>query len=52
MLNEPNFEELARFSIEIFHPEVLTFPENVIAEAIEFKAQKLRESYLQMLKDR
>lgn len=48
----PDFNALARTSIEIFHPEVLDFPEDVIELAVEFKAMKLQESYLTMLAER
>lgn len=48
----PNFKELARFSIETFHPEVLDFPDEIVEMAIEFKALKLRESYEAMLNER
>lgn len=45
----PNFLELARFSIEMFHPEVLDFPEDIVELAIEHKAELLRKSYQEML---
>lgn len=48
----PDFLGLAKFSIEIFHPEVLKFPQETIDAAIEFKANKLREGYEQMLRER
>lgn len=48
----PDFMGLAKTAIEIFHPEVLNFPQETIDAAIEFKAQKLRESYEAMLADR
>lgn len=48
----PNFMSLARTAIEIFHPEVLNFPDEIVEKAVVFKAQKLRESYEAMLTDR
>jgi hypothetical protein len=48
----PDFMSLARTSIEIFHPEVLNFPDHIIEMAVAFKAEKLRESYEQMLAER
>lgn len=48
----PDFKGLAKTAIEIFHPEVLNFPEETIEKAIEFKAEKLRESYEAMLIER
>jgi hypothetical protein len=48
----PDFIGLARTSIEIFHPEVLDFPDDIIEKAVEFKAENLRESYKAMLADR
>lgn len=48
----PDFVGLARTSIEIFHPEVLNFPDDIIEKAVQFKAEKLRESYEAMLAER
>lgn len=45
----PDFKGLARTTIEMFHPEVLNFPEDIIELAVEKKAQELRESYQAML---
>lgn len=48
----PDFIGLAKTSIEIFHPEVLDFPDDIIQLAIEYKALKLEESYKAMLLER
>lgn len=48
----PDFVGLARTAIEMFHPEVLNFPEDIIEKAVQFKAEKLRESYQTMLRER
>jgi hypothetical protein len=50
--SKPDFIELARTAIEIFHPEVLNFPDDIIELAVEFKAEKFRESYETMLRER
>lgn len=49
---KPDFMGLARTSIEIFHPEVLNFPEETIKLAIEYKALKLEQSYIAILIER
>lgn len=49
---KPDFISLARTAIEIFHPEVLNFPEKTIELAIQYKALKLEESYNQMMIER
>lgn len=48
----PDFTALARTAIEIFHPEVLNFPEDIIEKAVEYKALKLEISYNEMLAER
>lgn len=48
----PDFMGLAKTSIEIFHPEVLNFPDDIIEKAVEYKAQEFRRSYETMLADR
>ena len=48
----PDFMSLAKTSIEIIQPQRLDFPHDTIDAAIEFKAQKLKESYEAMLADR
>jgi hypothetical protein len=48
----PDFTALARTSIEIFHPGVLDFPEDIIEKAVELKARDLKESYENMLRQR
>ena len=50
--NLPDFKGLARTDIEINHPEVLNFPDDIIEKAVEYKALKLQESYKTMLRER
>lgn len=49
---KPDFIDLARTSIEIFHPEVLAFPRETIELAIEYKALQFELSYNKMLTER
>lgn len=48
----PDFKGLALESIKVFHPEVLTFPDDIVELAVEYKALKLQESYEAMLRER
>lgn len=47
--NKPDFKALAKTAIEIFHPEVMNYPDDVIEMAIAYKALKLEMSYETML---
>lgn len=52
MEGTPNFKELAKFSIEIFHPEVLEQSPEIVEMAINYKAELLEQNYYEMLKTR
>lgn len=48
----PDFVGLARTSIEIFHPEILNFPDEIVEKAVEKKAAMFRKHYEDMLLER